>query len=43
MLLELEAAGKIDHVTDADAAELFTVKGAPVNPDSLKTVRNRDL
>jgi len=43
MLHDLEGAGKIDHVTDKQAAKLFTVQGAPVNPDSLKTVRCRDL
>jgi len=43
ILLELENAGRIDHVTDLQAAELFTVNGAPVNPDSLKSIRSRDL
>jgi hypothetical protein len=43
MLLRLEDEGLIDHVTDKQAAEHFTVRGAPVNPDSLKSIRSRDL
>lgn len=43
ILLELESNGRIDHVTDKQAAELFTVNGAPVNPNSLKSIRCRDL
>ncbi len=43
MLLKLENEGTIDHVTDKQAAELFTVRGAPVNPDSLKSVRNANF
>jgi len=43
ILLELENAGKIDHVEDKDAAQLFTIHGTPVIATSLKTIRNRDL
>jgi hypothetical protein len=43
MLLKLESENTIDHVTDKDAAVLFTVRGSPVNPESLKNVRSRDL
>jgi len=43
MLLSLEEAGTIDHVEDKDTAQLFTVRGAPVNAGSLKTIRSRDI
>jgi len=43
MLLKLESENTIDHVTDKDAAALFTVRGSPVNPESLRSVRSRDL
>lgn len=43
MLLKLESENTIDHVTDKEAGLLFTIRGSPVNPESLKSVRNRDL
>jgi hypothetical protein len=40
LLHEWENKGIIDHVPDKQAAELFTVNGKEVNPDSLKKTRN---
>jgi hypothetical protein len=42
-LKELEEKGTIDHVTYKQMAELFTVEGKDINPDSLKTIYNRDV
>lgn len=39
LLSKWETDDGIDHITDQDAALLFTVDGSPVNPDSLKSTR----
>jgi hypothetical protein len=43
ILRDLENEGRIDHITDQQAADLFTVNGNDVNAGSLKTIRNRDM
>ena len=39
-LAGLEAEGKIEHLTDNEIGQLFTIRGKPVNAPSLKTIRN---
>ncbi|MFZ2635661.1 MAG: hypothetical protein WAX33_04915 [Rectinemataceae bacterium] len=39
----LEEEGNIDHPTDKQIADHFSCNGKPVNPESLKSIRSRDL